>query len=254
VFVEDGLGASRLTLLHVFRFLTLFIYTIISGDNTGNCCTVLIACVSPAENNVDESINTLRYAERSMSITNVVKQNVVQEALSPAECAALQAENKRLKANILQLQKRMVVDESKRSTSNLLDGGLSQDERSVDAGLSGLQAKLEMAKIEAKEAREHSRSVASTAGRWRDHFETMAKSSKVSPCVAVARTCALIIHCTVLFGIPLCLRFNDLSHHSMAFSRSPPTTTRFCRLPFRLSCRGLRAETRVHATTIRTKV
>jgi hypothetical protein len=141
-----------------------------------------------------------------MSITNVVKQNVVQEALSPAECAALQAENKRLKANILQLQKRMVVNESKRSTSNLLDGGLSQDERSVDAGLSGLQAKLEMAKVEAKEARENSRSVASTAGRWRDHFETMAKSSKVSP-VAVARTCALIMHCTVPFCIPLCLRF-----------------------------------------------
>jgi hypothetical protein len=133
-----------------------------------------------------------------MSITNVVKQNVVQEALSPAECAALQAENKRLKANILQLQKRKVVDESKRSTCNLLDGGLSQDERSVDAGLLGLQAKLEMAKIEAKEAREHSRSVASTAGRWRDHFETMAKSSKVS---LQALSLDNVLHCTVLYSV-----------------------------------------------------
>jgi hypothetical protein len=121
-----------------------------------------------------------------MSITNVVKQNVVQEALSPAECAALQAENKRLKAHILQLQKRTVVEEAKRSTSNLLDGGLSQDERSVDASLSGLQEKLKMAGVEAKAAREHSRSVASTAGRWRDHYETMVKSSKVSPCVALS--------------------------------------------------------------------
>jgi hypothetical protein len=193
------IGCFKVDATVYFLFLTLSLLTpSFPGKNTGNCCTVLIACVSPAENNVDESINTLRYAERSMSITNVVKQNVVQEALSPAECAALQAENKRLKANILQLQKRKVVDESKRSTSNLLDGGLSQDERSVDAGLLGLQAKLEMAKIEAKEAREHSRSVASTAGRWRDHFETMAKSSKVS---LQALSLDNVLHCTVLYSV-----------------------------------------------------
>jgi hypothetical protein len=148
---------------------------------TGNCCTVLIACVSPAENNVDESINTLRYAERSMSITNAVKQNVLQEALSPIECAALLAENKRLRAHVLQLQKRTLVEDSKRSTSNLLDGGILEDNRrSVDEGLLGLQEKIRMAQGEAKEARENSRAVASTAGRWRDHFDTMVKSSKVS--------------------------------------------------------------------------
>lgn len=146
----------------------------------GNCCTVLIACVSPAENNVEESINTLRYAERSRAITNSVKQNVIQEALTPAESVAMRTENQSLKAQVLHLKKRMMVEDSKRPKSNLLDEGLSRDGKSMGSGLSSLQAKLKQAEAEAKEARQHSLSVASTADRWKDRFNIMVKTSTVS--------------------------------------------------------------------------
>ena len=36
----------------------------------GNSCTVMIACVSPADSNFDESWNTLRYASRARNIKN----------------------------------------------------------------------------------------------------------------------------------------------------------------------------------------
>ena len=36
----------------------------------GNSRTVMIACVSPADVNLEESLNTLRYADRARSIQN----------------------------------------------------------------------------------------------------------------------------------------------------------------------------------------
>jgi hypothetical protein len=36
----------------------------------GNSNTVMIACVSPAESNFEESLNTLKYASRAMKIKN----------------------------------------------------------------------------------------------------------------------------------------------------------------------------------------
>lgn len=36
----------------------------------GNARTVMIACVSPADINMDESINTLKYADRARMIRN----------------------------------------------------------------------------------------------------------------------------------------------------------------------------------------
>lgn len=36
----------------------------------GNSHTVMIACVSPADSNIEETINTLRYAQRARKIKN----------------------------------------------------------------------------------------------------------------------------------------------------------------------------------------
>ena len=36
----------------------------------GNSRTLMIACVSPAEANLDESLNTMRYANRAKNIRN----------------------------------------------------------------------------------------------------------------------------------------------------------------------------------------
>jgi hypothetical protein len=79
----------------------------------GNCRTVLIACVSPTDMHVEESINTLPYAERSRTIANVVKQNLIKAEISPSEHAALRAENKRLRAMVAQLKKKLVGPGSK---------------------------------------------------------------------------------------------------------------------------------------------
>lgn len=64
----------------------------------------MVACVSPAESNVEESINTLRYAERARNIKNNATRNVIDRAMSPAEAAALRRENQMLKLQLLQAQ------------------------------------------------------------------------------------------------------------------------------------------------------
>ena len=71
----------------------------------GNCCTVMVACISPASVNLEESVNTLRYAQRAKSITNAVRQNVVARSLSSTESLAMQKENKLLKTQIADLMK-----------------------------------------------------------------------------------------------------------------------------------------------------
>eukprot|EP00978_Attheya_sp_CCMP212_P028120 scaffold96287_cov47-Attheya_sp.AAC.1 len=80
----------------------------------GNCCTVMIACISPAASNLDESMNTLRYAERSRTITNIIKQNVTSAMLSPEESAAMRKENNELKSQLFNLTKRLKIIEKTR--------------------------------------------------------------------------------------------------------------------------------------------
>ena len=71
---------------------------------------MLISCVSPADIDMEESINTLRYAERARSISNSIKRNVARALLTPEECAALTAENVRLKALVVKLKNRVAAD------------------------------------------------------------------------------------------------------------------------------------------------
>mmetsp|Transcript_4425 Transcript_4425/g.8593 ORF Transcript_4425/g.8593 Transcript_4425/m.8593 type:complete len:903 (-) Transcript_4425:80-2788(-) len=68
----------------------------------GNARTIMIACVSPADDNIEESTNTLRYAERARSIQNDAKRNVIAMAMSPAEAAALRKENQKLRFELKQ--------------------------------------------------------------------------------------------------------------------------------------------------------
>jgi hypothetical protein len=72
--------------------------------NKGNSKTVMVACVSPSDSNSDETINTLRYAERTRNIKNSAVRNVVVTNLSPAEAAALRRENQMLKLQLFQAQ------------------------------------------------------------------------------------------------------------------------------------------------------
>lgn len=70
---------------------------------------------------MEESINTLRYAERARSISNKIKQNVAQAMLTPQECASLTAENMRLKALVVKLKNRVAAELARDTAGSLLD-------------------------------------------------------------------------------------------------------------------------------------
>ena len=69
----------------------------------GNSRTVMVACVSPADYNVEESLNTLRYATSARNIKNTATRNLVKQ-ITPEEAAKLQRENQLLKQQVAELQ------------------------------------------------------------------------------------------------------------------------------------------------------
>jgi hypothetical protein len=69
----------------------------------GNSRTIMVACVSPADFNLDETVNTLRYATSARNIKNTATRNVI-KSLSPEEAAKLQRENQLLLAQVKELQ------------------------------------------------------------------------------------------------------------------------------------------------------
>eukprot|EP00557_Chaetoceros_sp_GSL56_P011973 CAMPEP_0176476842 /NCGR_PEP_ID=MMETSP0200_2-20121128/280_1 /TAXON_ID=947934 /ORGANISM="Chaetoceros sp., Strain GSL56" /LENGTH=1312 /DNA_ID=CAMNT_0017872563 /DNA_START=44 /DNA_END=3983 /DNA_ORIENTATION=- len=74
----------------------------------GNCCTILLTCISPLEKNMDETLSFLRNAEMSRDISNRIKKNMIKTiALTPAEGAALRRENKVLKSHVLDMTRQM---------------------------------------------------------------------------------------------------------------------------------------------------
>jgi Kinesin motor domain len=91
----------------------------------GNSKTIMIACVSPADYNLDESINTLRYATTARSIQNTATQNIVQ-SLSKEEVAKLQRENQLLKLHVEELQRTVrLLSETSPASSVVPDPALS---------------------------------------------------------------------------------------------------------------------------------
>lgn len=69
----------------------------------GNSRTIMVACVSPADFNIDESINTLRYATSARKIKSNATRNIVKN-ITPEEAAALRRENQLLKNQVAELQ------------------------------------------------------------------------------------------------------------------------------------------------------
>eukprot|EP00592_Proboscia_alata_P007091 CAMPEP_0194356782 /NCGR_PEP_ID=MMETSP0174-20130528/4354_1 /TAXON_ID=216777 /ORGANISM="Proboscia alata, Strain PI-D3" /LENGTH=849 /DNA_ID=CAMNT_0039126511 /DNA_START=294 /DNA_END=2840 /DNA_ORIENTATION=- len=70
----------------------------------GNCYTILIACISPAEKHLSESMNTLRYAKRTQKITNRIVQNIEFAPLSKREGTAIRRENAQLRARLSEFE------------------------------------------------------------------------------------------------------------------------------------------------------
>lgn len=94
----------------------------------GNSRTIMLACVSPAGYNIDESINTLRYATSARNIKNTATRNLVKN-ISPEEAAKLQRENQLLKNQVKELQDtvRKLTDQSATGVAF----AISDDEQSV---------------------------------------------------------------------------------------------------------------------------
>ena len=71
----------------------------------GNSRTILVACVSPADTNVEETMNTLRYAERARNIKNSAVRNLVASSSSnKAEVKMLRKENQVLRMQLSKAQ------------------------------------------------------------------------------------------------------------------------------------------------------
>lgn len=70
----------------------------------GNSRTIMVACVSPADFNIDESVNTLRYATSARNIKNTATRNIV-KTITPEEAAKLQRQNELLKKEVEELKK-----------------------------------------------------------------------------------------------------------------------------------------------------
>ena len=82
----------------------------------GNSRTLMLACVSPADYNVEESTNTLRYATSARNIKNTATRNIVQQ-ISQEEALALRRENQLLKQQVADLQ------ETLRNMGGISSGG-----------------------------------------------------------------------------------------------------------------------------------
>ena len=69
-----------------------------SSFQGGNTKTLMVACLSPADNNYDETLSTLRYANRAKNIKNKPKIN---EDPKDALLRQYQDEIKKLKAMLM---------------------------------------------------------------------------------------------------------------------------------------------------------
>lgn len=161
----------------------------------GNCFTLLIACISPADSHSDESMNTLRYAERSRSIANNVKRNALRPVnVSPTE-NALQQENHRLRAELNEVRRRMMQAENKENPGS--------------ANLSHIEEKIRRAKEEAKVTRESCLNVANQVSRWRDRRAVAAKETFRTVSDAVSGSLLGFLNLDVF------LTYQGLAHRSL---------------------------------------
>ncbi|KAL3811732.1 hypothetical protein ACHAXA_009506, partial [Cyclostephanos tholiformis] len=74
----------------------------------GKSRTVMLACIAPAESNIEESINTLRNAERTRNIKNSAKINAVSAGSAASEAVVLRRENQNLKLEFSRMESKLI--------------------------------------------------------------------------------------------------------------------------------------------------
>ena len=149
----------------------------------------MVACISPAESNIEESTNTLRYAERTRNIKNSVIRNVVSTGgLSAPEAAALRRENQQLKLQLARVESSMIVSNSGRRASSApmsfsfgrpLSSENMETTSSVTAQLQGqcssLLAEIDLLKSRAKTHADEVLEASLRADKWQMKYESLQK-------------------------------------------------------------------------------
>ena len=153
----------------------------------------MIACISPADSHNDESMNTLRYAERSRSIANHVQRNSLRPSSVSPTANALQIENHRLRAELNEVRKRMMHVENKENPGS--------------ANLSHIEEKIRRAKEEARVTRESCLTVANQVSRWRDRRTLTPKE--------IPKTVSDDVFSVVLFITTMPISLISLARHSL---------------------------------------
>jgi kinesin family protein 4/21/27 len=84
----------------------------------GNALTTMIACVSPIEFNVTETLNTIKYASRARNIKNAAKINAVEAGWDDVE---------HLQNTVLKLRKQVAVLEAEGKAGGSAIGTMSEE-------------------------------------------------------------------------------------------------------------------------------
>lgn len=157
----------------------------------GNSKTVMVACISPAESNIEESTNTLRYAERTRNIKNSAIRNVVSTGgLSATEAASLRRENQQLKLQLARMESSMIVSNSggrrastapvnfsfgrPSSSDNIMETSSSVTTQ-LQGQCSSLLAEIEVLKSRAKMHTDEVLEASLRADKWQLKYESLQK-------------------------------------------------------------------------------
>ena len=196
VLSEKGQGSDP-TNMHV-PYRDSKLTRILQDSLGGNSRTVMVACVSPADSNQEESVNTLRYASRTRNIKNSAVRNVVATSISPAEVAALRRENQMLKLQLAQAQVKLgassntlsfpSADTAQSSTgmscSSLPLHGSNAQNSEVIAGLhakcTSLETKIEHLEEQLQTALEDTLTASLRADRWQMKHERVVATAKAA--------------------------------------------------------------------------
>lgn len=137
----------------------------------------MLACISPAESNIEESINTLRYAERTRNIKNSAKINAVSAGSAASEAVALRRENQNLKLEFSRMESKL-ISFSNVSTGFSFCGSIvsgNMDSRlQLQAQCSSLASEIELLKGRAQGHAQEFLEASLCADKWQVKSEAIA--------------------------------------------------------------------------------
>ncbi len=153
--LQDSLGSSLP--VHASIFSSFFINKL-NFSTGGNSHTLMIACVSPADSNYEETLSTLRYADRARKIKN---KPIVNQDPKIAEIAALRAQIQQLQnsngnasfAEVEQLRQQLkYAEEEKTKLTHALQLALEENtnmcERALLADAANQQMKQRLEELQ----------------------------------------------------------------------------------------------------------